>query len=556
MSEVAQLADELLEVQFDANPIWPALLGVDVTRPGLGDVTVEDERLTADRLSELGRRALAIDPAGLDDEERLTRDVVLSEVEGSLDQLDAALPEFTITDLFVSPASSLLTTLPMLTITGQQHADSYLRRLRAVPEYLAESAQRHRDGVAAGRSPVAHLVDAAVAFIDRYLADPESDPLARPAAPEDLAADFDAERARLLADEVRPAFAAYRDVLATELAAYGRPPEKPGLCWLPGGDAIYQKLARVHTTTDRKADDLHNTGLTLIEGLAGEYAEIGSRAFGTSDLGEIFDRLRTDPGLRWRDADELLETARAAITAAGEAAPRWFGRIPEQECVVEPIPASAAPGAPAAYYMQPATDGSRPGTYFANTHQVTERFRHAAEATAFHEAIPGHHFQLSIAIGLDHLPMLRRVGGFTAYIEGWGLYTERLADEMGLYTSDVSLLGMLSMDSMRAGRLVVDTGLHAKGWSRQQAIDYLRENTPMPLVEIESEVDRYVAYPGQALSYMVGRLEIQRIRDAARSVLGERFDVREFHDAVLGSGSLPLAVLDAHVMRWAAERAA
>lgn len=555
MSQARGLADELLEVQFDANPIWPALLGVDAGRPGLGDISADDEQRTAARLRDIVQRAQAIEPSGLDDEDRLTRDVVLSESQGQLDQLGVGLTEFTITDLFVAPASSLLTTLPMLTITDADHAGAYLQRLDAIPAYLRSALERHRTGVATGRLPLAHLVNAAVAHLDRYAAAPDADPLLRPAAPAERGGDFETERAALLTDVVRPAFAAYRDGLVTEIGPHSRPADQPGLCWLPSGDAHYAALAKVHTTTDRKPENLHATGLELIDKLADEYVEIGSRAFGTGELAEIFTRLRTDPELRWRDAEELLSTARAAITRAEEAAPRWFGRIPPDPWVVEEIPASAAPGAPAAYYMPPATDGSRPGTYFANTYQVTERFRHAAEVTAFHEAIPGHHFQLSVAQGLDHLPMLRRVGGFTAYIEGWGLYTERLADEMGLYSDDVSLLGMLSMDSMRAGRLVVDTGLHAKGWSRRQAVDYLRENTPMPVVEIESEVDRYIAYPGQALSYMVGRLEINRIRSAAQAALGDRFDIREFHDVVLNSGSLPLAVLDAHVARWATGRA-
>jgi uncharacterized protein (DUF885 family) len=223
--------------------------------------------------------------------------------------------------------------------------------------------------------------------------------------------------------------------------------------------------------------------------------------------------------------------------------------------VLEPVPAADAPGAPAAYYLEPTVDGKRSGTYYANTYQATERFRHTAEVIAFHEAIPGHHFQISTALGLTELPLLRRIVGFTAYVEGWGLYTERLAQEMGLYSDDIALLGMVAMDSLRAGRLVVDTGLHAKGWSRQQAIDYLRENSPLPLLEIESEVDRYIAYPGQALSYMVGRLELQRLRREAAEALGSRFDIRQFHDLVLGVGSLPLNVLDAVVSRWVADQA-
>ncbi|MEV5300753.1 DUF885 domain-containing protein [Amycolatopsis methanolica] len=550
MTEVVKLADEFVDALFDAEPLWPAVLGLESDRDGLGDLSEEAEAAYRDRLEGFVRRAEEIDPAGLGAEDRVTRDVLLSQARGNLDRLDSHLVEFTISDIFVAPAVSLLTILPMVGLPDDEQGRRHLGRLAAIPRYLEQAADRHRAGVAAGRVPVEHLVRAAIGHLDRYLAAPDSDPLLRQPAPSE---EFAAERERVLAEVVRPAFAAYRDALATDIAPHGRPPEKPGVCWLPDGERIYASLARTHTTTDRTPDELHETGLRIIGELAAEYREIGSRVFGTGDLAEIFRRLRTDPELRWRSAEELLDTARSAISRAEEAAPRWFGRIPPHKWVVEPVPAAEAPGGPAAFYLQPSVDGSRPGIYFANTHEVTERFRHAAEVTAFHEAIPGHHFQLSTALTLTDLPLLRRIGDFNAYAEGWGLYSERLAAEMGLYSDDVALLGMLTMDSMRAGRLVVDTGLHAKGWSRQQAVDYLREHTPMPQVEIESEVDRYIAYPGQALSYMVGRLEIQRVRARAEQALGERFDIRAFHDLVLGGGALPLSVLEAVVDEWIAQ---
>jgi uncharacterized protein (DUF885 family) len=351
---------------------------------------------------------------------------------------------------------------------------------------------------------------------------------------------------------VRPAFAAYRQVLADEMRQHGRPDDRVGACWLPEGDELYRRLARVHTTTDRTPDELHQTGLDVIEALTQEYAEVGARVFGVSDRAEIFARMTTDPAMRWRDADELLTSAREAVARAEAAVPDWFGRLASQQCKIEPVPPTDAPGAPAAYYVWPSMDGTRPGIYFANTDRATERDKFVSEVMAFHEAVPGHHFQITIAQELTHLPMLRRVVNPTAYAEGWGLYTERLAEEMGLYTSDVYRLGMLTMDSMRAGRLVVDTGMHAKGWSREQAVAYLRENTPMADLDINNEVDRYIAYPGQALSYMVGRLEIQRMRHAAEQALGDRFDIRAFHDVVLGNGPLPLSVLDDVVTRWTA----
>lgn len=545
MTAVTALADEFIEFLFDVDPLWPAVLGMESSRTGLGDVSEQAERAQRGALERFVQRARALRPE--QPKERTTLDVLVNQAGARIDEIDTRLVEFTISDLFVSPAAGLLTLLPMIGVSDPEQGRAHLERLAAIPRYLDRVADRHRAGVAAGRLPVAHLVRAASEHLGRYLAEPADDPLLRQQAPDE---EFAKRRAELLADVVRPAFARYRDVLDSEIAPHGRSQERPGMCYLPDGDRGYAALVRVHTTTDRSPEELHATGLELIEALAGEYAEIGERVFGTSDLAEIFARLRTDPGLRWNSAEELLDTARSAITRAEAAAPQWFGRIPPQPCVVEPVPAAEAPGAPAAYYLWPSADGSRPGTYFANTHQVTDRFRHTAEAIAFHEAVPGHHFQLSTALGLSDLPLLRRVGNFNAYTEGWGLYSERLAHEMGLYSDDVALLGMLSTDSMRAGRLVVDTGLHAKGWSRQQAIDFLDSNTPMPHVEIVAEVDRYIAHPAQALSYMVGRLEIQRLRAEAQRALGQRFDVRAFHDLVLGEGALPLSVLADVVSAW------
>jgi uncharacterized protein (DUF885 family) len=335
------------------------------------------------------------------------------------------------------------------------------------------------------------------------------------------------------------------------MAGAGRPDDQVGVRFLPGGDELYRVFARQHTTTDRTPEELHQTGLDLIEALTQEYATLGQRVFGVSERAEIFRRMTTDPAMRWRDADELLNSAREAVTRAEAAVSDWFGLLATTQCKVEPVPPADAPGAPMAFYVWPSMDGTRPGIYFANTHDAHKRDRFVSEVTAFHEAVPGHHFQITIAQELTHLPMLRRVVNPNAYAEGWGLYTERLAEEMGLYTSDVYRLGMLALDSMRAGRLVVDTGMHALGWTREQAVDYLRENTPMAELDIRNEVDRYIAYPGQALSYMVGRLEIQRMRQAAERTLGARFDIKAFHDQVIGNGALPLAVLDDVVTRWA-----
>jgi uncharacterized protein (DUF885 family) len=545
---VLPLADELVQLYFQENPLYATILGV----PGYGrvlpDPSPETEAALRARVQDVAARAAAIDVAGLPADDVVTRAMIIHHAGEIVELIDARQVEFTISDLFVAPAANLIMTLPMLVLTTPESQDDYLARLRAVPAYLTAIADRHRAGAAAGRVPVASLVTKAVEHLDRYLANPAADPLARQEVP----AEFAAAREEVLATVVRPAFAAYRQMLADEMVTVGRPDDRVGVCWLPGGEELYRGLARVHTTTNRTPDELHQTGLDIIAALTDEYAALGARVFGTSDRAEIFSRMTTDPATRWRDGEELLASARETVTRAEAAAPDWFGVLPSQQCKIEPVPPTDAPGAPAAYYVWPSMDGTRPGIYFANTDRATERDRFTSEVTAFHEAVPGHHFQITIAQELTHLPMLRRVVNPTAYAEGWGLYTERLAEEMDLYTSDMYRLGMLAMDSMRAGRLVVDTGMHAKGWTRDQALTYLRENTPMADLDIRNEVDRYIAYPGQALSYMVGRLEIQRMRRAAEQTLGDRFDIRAFHDQILGNGALPMAVLDEVITRWAA----
>ena len=548
-NNATSLADELLVLRFTMEPISATLLGLPGYDDRLGDPSAEAEAEARAKAVDIAECAAAA-KSGANAADALTLSVVAQQARGTVDEIDSRMIEYTVTDLFVAPASALLNLLPMTVLPDAEHAESYLARLNAIPGYLGAVAQRHRAGVARGLRPVAHLVQAAVAHLDRYLADQSADPLRRPKGPEG-ADRFAAERDRVLAEVVRPAFATYREVLASEMAAHGRSEEQPGLSWLPDGERIYAALSRAHTTTDLTPDHLHQTGLDLMNGLAEEFAEIGSRVFGTSDREEIFRRLRTDPAMRWRDADELLDSARATIERAEAEAPKWFGRLPSQRCVVQPVPAAEAPGGPAAYYMQPSLDGLRPGIYYANTFRAQERDRYTSEVTAFHEAVPGHHLQLALAGELTELSLLRRLANVNAYSEGWGLYCERLAEEMGLYTDDLARLGMLTMDAVRAGRLVVDTGLHAKGWTRQMAVDYLAENVPMPEVEVATEINRYIAYPGQALSYMVGRLEIQRIRAEATRRLGSRFDIKGFHDTVLGNGPLPLSVLDEVVSGWA-----
>lgn len=353
---------------------------------------------------------------------------------------------------------------------------------------------------------------------------------------------------------LRPAFARYRAALAEELLPVARPDDRAGLQWIPGGADLYRTLIRIHTGLDLTAEELHRVGMEQVTGsLPEEYREIGRRVFGTDDLAEIFGHLLHDEDLRYRDGDEILAHAGRCLEEATAAIPDWFGILPVAPCELTPVPDYLAADAPAAYYTPPAPDGSRPGEYHVNLHAPTTKGRAETASIAFHEAIPGHHLQLAIASERTALPAFRRLSwGHTAFVEGWALYTERLADEMGLYESDLDRLGMLASDSWRACRLVVDTGLHAFGWSRQQAIDFMAANAPVSHDEIVTEVDRYIGMPGQALAYKVGQREIMRLRAMAEERLGDRFSVSDFHDVVLGGATVSLPVLAGRVEAWVA----
>ena len=547
----ASLADELLELVCAAEPLGASLLGLPGHDDRLGDLSAEAEVGVASAFGDLAERASALDAESLSEVDRQTRDFVAHLAGTERDVAELRTVEWTVTDLWVAPAAALIELLPRVPLNSPEKAAGFLARLGQFPSYFAAAGQRHREGLAAGRTPVASLVRSAIDHLDRVLADEDLSGLRVRGGPgvTDQEA-FAAERDRLISEAVVPALTGYRDLLRDEILPAGRSDDQAGVCHLPGGAETYATLARKHTSTRRTPDDLHAVGLGIIAALDAEYAELGGRVFGTTDLAEIFDRLRTDPALRYTSAEEMLEQARAVVARASAAAPGWFGRRPSTECVVEAVPAAAAPGSPAAYYLPGAIDGSRTGTYFLNTFEPTERFRHTSELVAFHEAVPGHHFQISIAQELTDLPLARRLLNDTAFGEGWGLYCERLADEMGLYSDDLARMGMLSADSWRAARLVVDTGIHAMGWSRERALTWMRTHTPLSDSETATEIDRYIAYPGQALSYMVGRLELLTLRAKAADQLGEKFDLKAFHDVVLGAGSLPLAVLGDVVDRW------
>lgn len=513
----------------------------------------EDEQIS--RLEGFVTAAEAIGDQGLTPDERVTKLVLIEEASGQANDRRSRLAEFD-----VSPSWGLHVALPQfagqLPLTEPEHADALVEKWSKLGETFDQLIHRLRQGVARDRTPPQTSVDKSIVQIDQYLAMPiGEDPFVNvPAPPSFTPEQTAAWRDRLtqqVIDVIRPAYKRYRDELADAVLPYSRSEEKTGVRWLPDGEEIYARAIRRHTSLDMAPLDIHNIGLEEIARLEGEYRTVGAEVLGTSDLAEIYERLRNDPTLRFETGDQVMAAAQDAMERAKAAIPDWFGRLPKADCVMAEIPEAGAGDATIAYYLPPATDGSRPGSYFINTTEPTTRTRFESEALAFHESIPGHHLQLAIAQELEGIPEFRKHALVTVYVEGWGLYTERLADEMGLYSGPLQRMGMLSFDSWRAGRLVVDTGMHALGWSKQEAIDYLVTNSPLALNNIENEVERYIGMPGQALAYMIGRREIMRLRDEAKSTMGDRFDIKGFHDAVLGSGPVPLSTLGDLVRSWA-----
>ena len=454
--------------------------------------------------------------------------------------LDADLGAFNV-DPMDGPQIELLGIPAFQPIRSASEADALLARWRAMPAYLDRASDRLREGASEGRIGVAALCAKVIEQMDELLAKPDAEwPLVEPAR------EWPELRERLvqaIGREIRPAFERYRSTVLDHIAPRARPDERPGLSHIPGGAEAYVRLARAHTSVETAPEEHHAIGLEEIRRIDGEFVELGTRLLGTDGLDATLRALREDPALHFTTRDEVAAVARASLERANGAIGEWFDRLPKGSCEVVVMPAHEEKHSTIAYYREPAADGSRPGQYYINTYAPETRPRYEAETLAFHESVPGHHLQIAIAQELDHLPDFRRFWGSTAYIEGWGLYTERLSEEMGLLSGDLDRFGVLSFDAWRASRLVVDTGIHALGWSRQAAIDFMAAHTALGLNNITNEVDRYIAYPGQALAYKTGQLELLRLRAEARDRQGDRFDIRRFHDVVLSEGALPLPVL-------------
>lgn len=545
-ARLSRLAEEYWERSLASAPRIATLLGdhrFDDQLERLDPASVQQER---DDLVATAGEARSLEPVSSED--RLTRDLLVHEAEERAAHLDLEIETGAI-DPFLGVHAGLVQTAAETVATTSEEADALLRRHAEVPRLLAEVAALNRDRLGRGIAPAALSVRRVIAQVEDYLGTALSDdPFVGITVPEGERESWRDRMRVLVEDVVRPAYAAHLEFIRDEVLPAARDDDHAGLMHQPGGEERYAALARIHTSLDVDPDDVHDIGrVDAEEKLPGEWSAIGGSALGITQVPELLDRLRTDPDLGYADADEMVRHAEEVVLRAWSAIDGWFGARPEAPCRVRPVPASLAPAMPPAYYFPPAEDGSRPGTYFINTHRAGDRGRYLYEAIAFHEAIPGHHFDRTLAQELTDVPTFRRYGDNNAHAEGWGLYVERLADEMGLYSSDLDRLGMLAADAWRAGRLVVDTGLHARGWTRAQAVDWMTTWTPLPRVVVEQEVDRYVGMAGQALGYKMGQRHLFGLRAEAEERLGEAFDIAAFHDAVLVRGGMPLPVLTASV---------
>ncbi len=554
-TDLGSLADEFWQRRLAASPVSATAIGVRGHDDRMDDPSPAGRDARRQELAGQLSAVDAIDAAELDEADATTHAALRSEIAGELALLDAALDDWAVDPLEGPPilALDLEAFQPCSTV---EQARAMVDRWNAIGPWLDEHAANLRRGLDAGRVAVRTPVAKAVDGLRQTLATADEDlPLLSPARaehpdwPAAEQARFRADLEAAVGDRIRPALRRYLQTIEAEVLPVARPDDRPGIVHVDGGAAAYHALIRVHTSLDLSADEIHRIGLAEVDRIDAEMAALGSSVLGEASLGRVLDRLRTDQGLYFSTRDEVFAKAESALERARAAIPDWFGILPRAGCEVVRMQAHEEKHSTIAYYRQPAVDGSRPGQYFINTWAPETRPRYEAEALAYHESIPGHHLQIAIAQELTGLPEFRKHVGPTAFFEGWGLYTERLSDEMGLYSADLDRIGILSFDGWRACRLVVDTGMHALGWTRQQAIDFMTAHTALAANNIANEVDRYIVWPGQALAYKLGQLEILSLRAEARERQADRFDIRAFHDAVLGQGALGLEALRAVVER-------
>jgi prolyl oligopeptidase len=534
--DLATLCDDYWEFLMREAPTWATYLGDFRYNDRLADISeagrARRRAATQGFLARLGR----IDVAGLSEADRVTADILRLQLEQALEEERHKFWQWEVDQMFGPQADfpQLMNYHPLSDEAG------LTARFRAFPAFIGQYLDNLRAGVREGRVAMRGAVERVIGQLKEMLAKaPEKSPFA--AKPS-------------LVPAVREAvYAGYRamlDYLEGEYLPKARSKDV-GLWALPGGEEAYRFRILYHTTLQATAEEIHRIGLEEVRGIQEEMRRIAG-----PDLKGYMARLKADPKSFFSTREEVIESARREFARADAMLPKWFKRLPRTGCEVKAIEDYREKDSVGAFYYQPDEKLTRKGIYYINTYKPESRPRCNMAALAIHEAVPGHHLQIALALEVEGLPRFRRQSSFTAFIEGWGLYSERLGDEMGLYEDDLSRFGMLTYQAWRAARLVVDTGLHALRWTRQQAIDYFVENVSLSEQEVVNEVDRYIIWPGQALAYMMGKREIMAVREEARKAMGPRFDIREFHDVVLRNGAIPLTTLRRIVRDWSVNESA
>jgi uncharacterized protein (DUF885 family) len=548
MTAARDLADRFHQRWLTENPFSASMYGIPGYDDLMPDESEEGERAWRSEVEGFLTEADAIDPEPLTPADVVTLDCTREMATQELTMIDMARAEYTVTAMQYTGPAVLMAVAARTVLLDAAAAEAYLTRLRRSGAWLDQSSERLRAGAKKGRLPVAPLVEQAITWAEAVLAGPVPGPILAPQSPPGWAgtAAWEDERLRIGAEVVKPALARWVAAIR-ELLPRARPSDRPGLVYLPGGAEDYARAVRAYTTLPLHPEQLHQTGLDHIAALEARAVELGA-GLGLSGLDEVLGALRDSAGKI--SPAEAISEATVAVRRAEARAAEYFPQPLPPPCEVTPMPEVVAVSGAAPHYTPPRLDGGRAGTFWFNTERPTAGTGWDIEVVAFHEAVPGHHLQLSRLQLLTELPALQRQRSLPVFSEGWGLYAEQLAEEAGLYADDRGLLGSISTSLMRAARLVVDTGLHYYGWSREQALEFVTEHVPMPREFLANEVDRYVVVPGQALAYLTGKLEIIRIREQAQQRLGPAFSLPAFHAAVLDHGSLPMPVLDRSIAGW------
>ena len=553
---LGDLFHEYWEDQLKHNPEFASSLGDKRYNDQTSDYSVQAVNDALAREQKFLLRLASIDPTGFTDQEKTSQDLLIREFE-----LDEEGAEFKDWEMPVNQMGGIYNDYPrlaaMLSFTTVKDYDDWIARLHALPTAFAQVTENMSIGMEDGRVPPKYLLEKALDEV-KQLANqkPEDSPLALPIKnfPAAIPA---AEQERIktamldaITKEDLPAYLRFARFLEVSYIPAGR--AKPGIDSLPDGKKYYQFLIKQTTTTNLTADQIHQIGLDEVKKDEAEMLAIAQK-LGFQDLKSFRESLKTNPKLHPASADALLDTYRGYLKPMQAKLPELFGTLPRAPFEVVAVPDFMAKTSAPAYYQSGTTDGSRPGRLFIDTYNAAERNLYGVESIAYHEGIPGHHLQISIAHELTGLPEFRKYGRYTAYTEGWGLYAERLGKDVGFYQDPYSDYGRLEADIWRAIRLVVDTGVHSEGWTREQMVAYFHDHSNVDEPSVQAEVDRYIAWPSQALSYKIGQLKILELRDRAQKALGAKFDIRAFHDQVLDAGALPLDVLEKRIDAWIAK---